>query len=334
MGAPPLIVVGLLRARRRQRGRRIAQIPTGTVKPAGDRAFDVAHNVSVRVGHGQDNRGRRLIGFGAQFVRSGIRQSLPRFLGLVLGFDPPLLFCFQSVFQVVGEPRAERRIRRREKWFPLPALARAAQVERRQKQQSIRNAKKDSGLVEHFRRNFAQRAVVVEDVEAAAKCGQNQIVHLRLDGQVADRDSRQAAAQARPFLSAIIAEVESEFRPRKEQAGIHGIFGDGDDGAIRGEIALDLRPSVPRVRALEQIRLEVRHFVIVERGIDGIRVVLRCDNTAHVGPVGHAGERFHFAPMRAGVFGDINQAVVGAHVNQPLLLGRFGQRRSIAVKRR
>src|SRR5262249_21283817 len=120
----------------------------------------------------------------------------------------------------------------------------------------------------------------------------------------------------------------------EEQVGIDVVFGDGQHRAVGGQVAGDARPGPAGVGALEQVRLEVGHLVIVERGVDGVRVVLRGQNAANVGALGHAGELVDVPPGAAPGLRDLDQAVVGAGVEKALVLGRFRQGHDVAVEGR
>src|SRR5205814_3610615 len=88
------------------------------------------------------------------------------------------------------------------------------------------------------------------------------------------------------------------------------------------------------VRGLKEIRLEVRVLPILERHISGVRIGVRSDDAADVGEFRNVGKLFNLAPVLAAVFGDLNQTVVGADIDQAFLLWRFSKRGSVAKESR
>jgi hypothetical protein len=94
-----------------------------------------------------------------------------------------------------------------------------------------------------------------------------------------------------------------------------------DDGIHRmaiGQVAANRGEGVAAIGALEQVRGEITPLPVVERHEHGVGVARRREHVGHVGPVGHAGELGHPAVAVAAVLGDLQQAVVGADVQQPL----------------
>src|SRR5215831_9111900 len=98
------------------------------------------------------------------------------------------------------------------------------------------------------------------------------------------------------------------------------IFSDGPHGPVRGQVPLDRGPGAAGVRTLEQIRLEVGVLVVLKRDIDRVWVVVRSDDAADVREFRNVAYLIDFTPVPAPVFGDLNQTVVRADVNQSLFL--------------
>ncbi len=74
--------------------------------------------------------------------------------------------------------------------------------------------------------------------------------------------------------------------------------------------------------------------MVVEGGVDDVRVEARGDEVADVGHVGHAGEGLLAAPGPAAVLGDLDEAVVGADVEEALDERRLVERDDVPVEGR
>ena len=74
-----------------------------------------------------------------------------------------------------------------------------------------------------------------------------------MDGEVADLDSRKAAAKTRPMRAAIAGEEKTEFRSREQEIAIDRILDHDVHRAALGEVAADHRPGAPEVRALRDV---------------------------------------------------------------------------------
>ena len=66
--------------------------------------------------------------------------------------------------------------------------------------------------------------------------------------------------------------------------------------------------------------------MIFKRGIDRVRIMVRRDNAADVCEFGNVADTLDFAPVLAAVFGDLQQTIIGADVDQSFFLLRFRQR--------
>ena len=131
-----------------------------------------------------------------------------------------------------------------------------------------------------------------------------------------------------------LREEKAELRAREQKRRVRRILDDGVDAAALGKVAGDRDPGAAAVGAPEQVRLEVAHLVIVEGGVDDRGVARRGLQARDVGAVGHAGKLLDPAPVGAAVLGDLNEAVVGPDVEEPLLSGRFRERDDVSVERR
>ena len=100
-----------------------------------------------------------------------------------------------------------------------------------------------------------------------------------------------------PVLAAVLAQVGPNSVPANSRSRIDVIFGDRVGRAARRQIAGDRRPRPAAVGALEQVRREVAVLVVLERGVDRARVVLRRADARDVGVGRHAGELVDLAPV-------------------------------------
>ncbi len=132
-----------------------------------------------------------------------------------------------------------------------------------------------------------------------------------------------------PLLAAVDGDEEAELGADEEQVRVDVVLGDRvapcrAPAGRRRSTSRSGRASV----LLQQVRLEVARSCGCRRRRRRCPASC-CEATrrAHVGALRHAGERLDLPPARAAVLGDLDQAVVGADVEQPLLLRRLGQRR-------
>jgi hypothetical protein len=100
-----------------------------------------------------------------------------------------------------------------------------------------------------------------------------------------------------------------------------------------GRLPLIIVQVLPASVLFTAIRFEVAVLVIVVKRVNRVGVVLGSKHAMHVTAFGHVQHLFDFAPGLAAVFGDVEQAVVRADVNQAFFLRRFAHRRAVAVER-
>ncbi len=170
-----------------------------------------------------------------------------------------------------------------------------------------------------------QRCVVVEDVDAAAESAHDEIVLAFLNVQIAHGDRRHTAFELNPFLSAVHREEQTKFSSGEQQVWIHVIFRDGPNWSILRQVRAERSPGSPGVSGLQQVRFEVGVLVIVESDICRVCIVIRSDDAADVRHVRNAWKLLDLAPRLAAVFGDLQQAVVRADVDQAVFLLRLGE---------
>src|SRR5205823_13631996 len=131
-------------------------------------------------------------------------------LRIFLSFLTLHFFGLQLFFQIVGEGRAEGRILGGEKGFTLKTLAAPADGLRLDIHQSVFDGKQQRVLFQHLRFQQTERRVVIQNVEAAAKCSQNEIVLASLNVNVAHLNRRQPALELNPFLSGVDGKEEAK----------------------------------------------------------------------------------------------------------------------------
>ena len=123
----------------------------------------------------------------------------------------------------------------------LRALDVEVRVARREERRLVRGDR---------RRHRAQRTVVVEDAEAAAERGDDEIVVPLLDPEVAHGDGREAALELDPLRAAVLRDEEAELRAGEEQLRIDAVFDERVAAAARRQVAGDRRPRLAAVAAL------------------------------------------------------------------------------------
>ena len=105
--------------------------------------------------------------------------------------------------------------------------------------QRVFDWKQQRVLLQHLLFQQTQRRVVIQNVEAAAKCSQNEIVLATLNGNVAHLNRRQSALELNPFLSAVYRKKEAKLRADEKQVWIYVIFGNRPHRMVCGEIRFD-----------------------------------------------------------------------------------------------
>src|SRR5262249_39119224 len=151
------------------------------------------------------------------------------------------------------------------------------------------------------------RRVIVQDVNAPAKRADDEIIHLFLNGQVADGYGRQSSFEPDPALTAIGREVDAELRAGEEQVWIDMVLGNGQDRSVGGKIALDRDPVLAGVGALKDVRREIGVLVVIEGGENSLGRVLRSQEPAHVSPLRDARELIELPPLSTAVVGDLDE---------------------------
>ena len=300
----------------------ITQVPRDALETGLDRTREPADDVARGIGDGENDR--RIL------LAALLEQGVPRRHGDIAALGRDLLFLrlanlllrLQLVLEVIGEHRAERRVGRREKRRAHETLLRP-QAERgaRDEHPGLLDREQRGLLGEQFVGRTTDGGQVVEDEKAAAKRGEDEVALAFLDREIADIDGGQAPLELDPALAGIGREEEAELGAAVEQPRLHRILQDGIDGAARGQVPGNGSPGLAPISALEHVRLEVALLVVVEGGVDGVGIVRRGFDIRDEGVLGDARKGLDLAPVLAGVLGDVDQAVVGAGIDEALELG-------------
>src|SRR5262249_48133837 len=159
----------------------------------------------------QQNGRRFLLRFSPEIILRGLILRV-----LLFGIAPLLLFRLDRLLEVIAEGSAIRRIVGCEEGIAEKCLAGLAVFSGQNVVLGLAHWKQDRLLCQCLRLQLAQRGVIVEDVDTAAKRTDDEVILLPLDGQVLDADRRQTVLEAMPFLAAVDREIERELGPGKE----------------------------------------------------------------------------------------------------------------------
>jgi hypothetical protein len=120
-------------------------------------------------------------------------------------------------------------------------------------------------LIGDRRLGLANRGEVIEDPEAAALGGDDEIVVL--DHQVGDRHHRQLELQRLPVAAVIPGHGDAGLRPRVEQALARGILPHHAHEGVFGQAGRALDPGLAVVVGDVHKRAEVVELVAVRRQV-------------------------------------------------------------------
>ena len=197
--------------------RGVAQIPGDAVEACSGRTGQAAHDLARCVPNREDDRGVLLALLEAQLLPAGVGCVAALLFDLLLGLAALRLAGLDLIAQVVGEHRAKGRVGRGEERPALAGLLVAAQRPALDIPPGPAHRKQLGLLPERLLGDVPQRGVVVEDVEAAAERGSDQVVLAALDRQVAERDVGRPAAQLDPPTAAIHREEDAELGAHEQQ---------------------------------------------------------------------------------------------------------------------
>ena len=324
---PGIPLVGHLQPDRRGAGE--AQVPGQPVQALPGLAADAAENLAVGGADGQHGGGLRLPVLGPQGVPGRHDRILARLDGLLLLGLALLLLGPGLGLHVVGEHRAEGRVGRQEERVPLEGLPGSPEGHGGDIGQGGPQAEEVGLPVQVLGLGLTQGRKVIQDVEAAAEGGHHQVPFPGLDGQILHGDGRQVLEPG-PDLARVEAEVEAELRAAVEQPLPRRVLPDGVDAAALGQAGPEGLPAAAAVPGAQQVGLEVPGLVVVQGGVDRSGLVRAGRETGDVGLVRHAREAVQLAPGLTAVLAGLQEAVVGARVEQPLGLGTLRQGHDVA----
>ncbi len=158
-------------------------------------------------------------------------------------------------------------------------------------------------------RRVAQRRDVVEDPEAAAVRGDDEVVAVHLD--VAHGRHRQVELQRLPLRAVVVRDVHPLLGGGVKHAAARVVFADGVDEDVGGDAFDDERPRLAAVVRAVDVRLRVVEAVAVDGGIRRLRVEVRSVDDADLRPRREGGRR-DVRPVRPFVLRPPDLPVVGA----------------------
>src|SRR4051812_13494363 len=242
---------------------------------------EAADHFAGRVGDADQDR-RRLFGrFSPELLGGRVWRRFAAGRGGALALLALLTFGPVALLQVEGDRGAKRRIGRDIRSGADVVLG--AETRIRHVREGGLDGKERAFLCYQFGGGDAERTVVVENVDTAPERANHEIVHLALNGEVADLNGRETDIELDPFLAPDLGEVEAELRADEQQVPVDVIFGDGIDAARLRKIAGDVRPGFALVGALENVRFEVAVLMAIVRDVDDTGVVLRGEDALDVG---------------------------------------------------
>ena len=138
-----------------------------------------------------------------------------------------------------------------------------------------------------------------------------------MDDHVVHRNGGEVVAQRQPAGAAGERHEDAELGTGEQQVGVARVLDDDANRAVLRQIAADVRPVGAVVGTLDHVGAEVVVLVRFEGSVEGPLVVVRPAHPAHQGHLrNHRGD-IRLLPAVAVVTGDLHEAVVGAHRQQP-----------------
>ena len=181
--------------------------------------------------------------------------------------------------------------------------------------------------------DITQRTVVIENVEAATKRCTNQIVLSFLNHKITERDVRRATFEPGPGVTTVHSEVHTKFGAKEHQSRLNVILYDTPQHVTFRQIAGDTAPAAPTVVALQDVRRKIAALVIVDHDVNRVRVMQVGLDVVDEKAIRYARKIIDRGPCLATIFGNLNQAIIRACVDQPCNQRRLGQRRNGVVLR-
>ena len=120
---------------------------------------------------------------------------------------------------------------------------------------------------------------------------------------------RKIAAERRPMRAIVDGDKGSRIRSCVQKPGFDRIGAHDADEMIAWKIARYLAPALAVIARAENVRLEIIDPMTVRRRIRNARLARGQIDRGHLRPLPKPRRR-HVAPMRAAVFGELDQAIV------------------------
>src|ERR1019366_713187 len=159
------------RDRRSQRGALRTQVPGYALHTAARRRIHAANHFTGGIRDRDDDPRRLFLGFGAELFGRGIRGRFAARHGSAVAALPLGAPGGERLFEVVRDLRAHRRVGRGEvRSSQVAAAALRNEGERRL------GGEEEAILLHDLRRGHAQRAVIVQHINAAAEGADHQVV--------------------------------------------------------------------------------------------------------------------------------------------------------------
>lgn len=218
--------------------------------PLRRRPVDPSDRRSVAVANGQQDRGRELATLGLERFEGRERRVLAGLDLRLLGLLPALGPRRPRLGEVVGEDRAERRIGGDVVGVAVVGRAVAGEGGALDLPPGLARGEEERSAREVLLGDVAQRRVVVEDVEAAAEVGRDQVVLAALDGEVS---AGALAVEDRFPGGAGVDRLPDAARADRDVPGVRVRGVDGDVGDASG---LEGRSDPAQLEAAERRRRE------------------------------------------------------------------------------
>ncbi len=291
------------------------------------RRRDPPHGLAGLVRDDQHDRRLLLVLLLAQAVpaREGHRLA---FLDELRLLGPPRLGGrLDAVLEVISEDRAESRVGRDIVGLAQASLGVGIDRPERHVLQGLLDGEERALLGQALLADLPERRIIVEDEEPPPERRADEIALAFVDLDVPERDGRDAAAELQPRLAAVERRVDPELRPGEQQVLLDVVLSDRPDDRPLREPPGDVRPGPAAVRAHKKIGLVVARLVIVDGRVDRILVMLGGHDLVDEEIIGDTGYLFDLPPGLAPVLGHLDEAVVGAGVDQAFLEARLAQGR-------
>ena len=175
-----------------------------------------------------------------------------------------------------------------------------------------------------YRRSpLPQRRDIVENPEAATVRCRDQVAVL--DREVVNRHDREVEPERLPVPAIVEAHPHAALGTGEEQSLSNGILAHAADEFSRRQSGVDPRPGGAVVRCPPDVGCHVLQLIAIGGDVGRSWRVVRGFDRGHAGEVAELLRR-DAGPRHAGIAGDVQQAIVRAHPDQPGNERRFRRR--------